>query len=103
MSGSLFKTMLAALGLAVAASLAVPAPAAMAQTTKKQANSYKPLKGKSYYGRRGGYSVRKSDITGNTFRQDPTLHARTSGAPLQSDFFWEAPSPQVGGNTDYMH
>jgi len=101
-SGSLFKTMLAALGLAVAASLAVPEPAT-AQTTKKQANSSKPLKGKSYYGRRGGYSVRKSDIIGNTFRQDPTLNARTSGAPLQSDFFWEAPSPQIGGNTDYMH
>jgi hypothetical protein len=85
-------------GLAVA----VTAPAAEAQTAPSTKKA-KPLKGKSYYGRQGGYTVKKADIIGDTRRQDPTLNARTSGAPLMGDFFWEQPGPQVGGNTSYMH
>lgn len=101
MAGSLLKTMLAALVFAGALNLTVAVPAAEAQS-KPKAKSGEPLRGKSYYGRRGGYSVKKSDVIGNTFRQDPTLNARTSGAPLQSDFFWEQPTSPIGGNTDYM-
>jgi hypothetical protein len=101
-AGSLLKTILAALVFAGALNLAVDVPAAEAQA-KPKAKSGQPLRGKSYYGRRGGYSVRKSDVTGNTFRQDPTINARTSGAPLQGDFFWEQPTSPIGGNTSYMH
>jgi hypothetical protein len=47
--------------------------------------------------------VRKSDVIGDTRRQDPSMNARTSGAPLQGDFFWEQPTSPIGGNTSYMH
>ncbi len=100
MAGTLLKSMMAAVfvtGLAVATA---PSPAD-AQTTSSAKKS-KPLTGKSYYGRRGGYTVRKSDIVGDTRRQDPTINARTSAAPLMDDFFWEQPFSPVGGNTDYM-
>jgi hypothetical protein len=100
-AGSLLKSMMAALLVAGFAAATLPAPAeAQTSTNGKKA---KPLQGKSYYGRRGGYTVRKSDIIGDSRRQDPTINARTSGAPLMSDFFWEQPGPQVGGNTSYMH
>jgi hypothetical protein len=97
----LLKSMMVALLLTGAAAITVPQTAEAQNTTG--AKKAKPLTGKSYYGRRGGYTVRKSDIIGDTRRQDPTLNARTSGAPLQGDFFWEQPTSPIGGNTDYMH
>jgi hypothetical protein len=100
-AGSLLKSIMAAFLVAGVAAAIMPAPAE-AQSTSSGKKA-KPLKGKSYYGRRGGYSVRKSDVIGDTRRQDPTMNARTSGAPLMSDFFWEQPGPQIGGNTSYMH
>ena len=101
MSGFFLKSaMAAALAVVVAAGTA-PSPAA-AQSTSG-AKKAQPLKGKSYYGRRGGYTVKKADVIGDTRRQDPTLNARTSGAPLMGDFFWEQPFSPIGGNTDYMH
>jgi len=98
-AGFLLKTMLAAVIVAGVAAGAAVVPAE-AQTSQKQA---KPLTGKSYYGRRGGYTVKKADIIGDTRRQDPSLNARTSGSPLMSDFFWEQPTSPIGGNTSYMH
>ena len=100
MAGSLLKSMMVALLLTGAAAVSAPQPAEAQSSGAKKA---KPLQGKSYYGRRGGYTVRKSDIVGNTRRQDPSINARTSGAPLQGDFFWEQPSSPIGGNTSYMH
>ena len=100
MAGPLLKSIMVALLLTGAAAVTVPQPAEAQSPGAKKA---KPLKGKSYYGRRGGYTVRKSDIVGDTRRQDPSINARTSGAPLQGDFFWEQPSSPVGGNTSYMH
>lgn len=99
MAGFLLKTLsLAVLMAAFAAgTMVVPAEA---QTSQKQA---KPLTGKSYYGRRGGYTVKKADVIGDTRRQDPSLNARTSGAPLMGDFFFEQPTSPIGGNTSYMH
>jgi hypothetical protein len=100
-AGPFLKSLMAALIATGVAAATIPAPAeAQSPPGAKKA---KPLKGKSYYGRRGGYTVRKSDIIGDTRRQDPTLNARTSGAPLMGDFFWEQPFSPVGGNTDYMH
>jgi hypothetical protein len=99
-AGSLLKSMMVALLLTGAAAVSAPQPAEAQSSGAKKA---KPLQGKSYYGRRGGYTVRKSDIVGNTRRQDPSINARTSGAPLQGDFFWEQPSSPIGGNTSYMH
>jgi hypothetical protein len=100
-AGSLLKTIVAALLVTGIAASTVPQPAAAQSTsTNKKA---KPLSGKSYYGRQGGYTVKKADVIGDTRRQDPSMNGRTSGSPLMSDFFWEQPSPQVGGNTDYMH
>jgi hypothetical protein len=99
-AGSLLKSMMVALLLTGAAAVTVPQTADAQSAGAKKA---KPLQGKSYYGRRGGYTVRKSDVIGDTRRQDPTMNARTSGAPLQGDFFWEQPSSPVGGNTSYMH
>lgn len=101
MARPLLTSMMVALLLTGAAAVAVPQTAeAQSSSSAKKA---KPLTGKSYYGRRGGYTVRKSDVIGDTRRQDPTLNARTSGAPLQGDFFWEQPSSPIGGNTSYMH
>lgn len=100
MARPLLKSMMVALLLTGAAAVTVPQPAEAQSTGAKKA---KPLTGKSYYGRRGGYTVRKSDIVGNTRRQDPSINGRTSGAPLQGDFFWEQPSSPIGGNTSYMH
>jgi len=96
---ALLKSMMVALLLTGAAAVAVPQTAEAQSTGAKKG---KPLTGKSYYGRRGGYTVRKSDVIGDTRRQDPSLNARTSGAPLQGDFFWEQPFSPIGGNTDYM-
>ncbi len=99
MAGFLLKTLLVAVLVAGVAAGAMVGPAE-AQTTQKKA---KPLSGKSYYGRRGGYTVKKADIIGDTRRQDPSLNARTSGAPLMNDFFFEQPTSPIGGNTSYMH
>jgi hypothetical protein len=96
----LLKSMMVALLLTGAAAVAVPQTAEAQNAGAKKA---KPLSGKSYYGRRGGYTVRKSDVIGDTRRQDPSMNARTSGAPLQGDFFWEQPTSPIGGNTSYMH
>ena len=101
MAGTLLKTMMAALLVTGIAAAAAPRPAE-AQSTSKGKKA-KPLTGKSYYGRRGGYTVRKSDIIGDSRRQDPSINARTSGAPLMGDFFWEQPTSPIGGNTSYMH
>ena len=100
MARPLLTSLMVALLMTGATAVAVPQPAEAQSTGAKKA---KPLKGKSYYGRRGGYTVRKSDVVGNTRRQDPSINARTSGAPLQGDFFWEQPSSPIGGNTSYMH
>jgi hypothetical protein len=82
-AGFLLKSIMAAFLVAGFAAASMPAPAE-AQSTSSGKKA-KPLTGKSYYGRRGGYSV------------------RNSGAPLMGDFFWEQPGPQIGGNTSYMH
>lgn len=100
MARILLKSMMAAL-LVTGLAAVVPEPAE-AQSTAN-AKKAKPLSGKSYYGRRGGYTVRKSDIVGDSRRQDPTINSRSSGGPLQSDFFWEQPTSPIGGNTVYMH
>lgn len=101
MAGSLLKTMMAAILVTGLAISAVPQPAeAQSTSTGKKV---KPLTGKSTYGRRGGYSVKKADVIGDTRRQDPSLNARTSGSPLMSDFFWEQPTSPIGGNTSYLH
>lgn len=100
MTGLFLKSAMTAALATVLVAGTEPTPAA-AQSTSG-AKKAQPLKGKSYYGRRGGYSVRKSDVVGDTRRQDPTINARTSGAPLMGDFFWEQPFSPYGGNTDYM-
>ncbi len=100
MARPLLTSMMVALLLTGAAAVTVPQTAEAQSSGAKKA---KPLAGKSYYGRRGGYTVRKSDVVGDTRRQDPSINARTSGAPLQGDFFWEQPSSPIGGNTSYMH
>ena len=100
MAQSLLKSMMVALLLTGAAAITVPQTADAQSASAKKA---KPLAGKSYYGRRGGYTVRKSDVVGDTRRQDPSLNAPTSGAPLQGDFCWGQPTSPIGGNSSYMH
>ncbi len=99
MAGILLKALFVALLVSGFAAGTTVEPAE-AQTSQKQA---KPLTGKSYYGRRGGYTVKKADVIGDTRRQDPSLNARTSGSPLMGDFFFEQPTSPIGGNTSYMH
>lgn len=104
MTGFNRASVLAALLLAGFVSLPVVTATDAASQTSAQssASGKKPLRGKSYYGRRGGYTVKKSDIVGDTRRQDPKINGRTTGGPLQGDFFWESPWSPYGGNTHYM-
>lgn len=102
MTGTILKTLIAAVTLAVFMAVPVAAPAE-AQTATKSASKSKPLKGKSYYGRRGGYSYKSSDVVGSTTKMDPSMNRRSSGGPLGGDFFYETPWSPFGGNTHYMN
>lgn len=103
-TGSIRTSVLAALVMAgVFALPVVTATEAASQSSEESsAKAKKPLRGKSYYGRRGGYTVKRSDVIGDTRRQDPKINGPSYSGPLQGDFFWESPRSPYGGNTDYM-
>lgn len=99
----MIKTLAAALALSLAAALPASAPSVAQESQQKKASNFKPLKGKSYYARRGGYSVKKGDVVGSTHAMDPSMSRYDSRGGLGNDFFFETPWSPHGGNSAYMH
>ena len=99
----MLKALAAALALTLAASLPAAAAAVAQDEGAAKPKASKPLKGKSYYGRRGGYSVKKGDVIGSSRDMDPSMSRYDSRGGLGNDFFFETPWSPHGGNTVYMH
>ena len=106
---SIILSFLLSVGILCDSAIAKTSPSSPVPSQKNgKKSSTIPLKGKSYYSygkvkRRGYYSYNYAQGINTRKFTDPSLNGQNAFGPLESDFFFSTPRPQIGGVSPYMH